>query len=446
MANETRRLRRTLGLRAVVLFGLAYMAPMIVYGTFGVLAAKTAGTVPAAYILALVAILLTAYSYGRMAALHPVSGSAYTYTRRSFNAHIGFLVGWAVLLDYFFLPMVIWLIGAAYLAAAMPDMPSWIWVVAFIVLTSSVNIIGIHFADKVNYVLMVVQLLIVAAFVSLCVRYVWLAFGVDSLVSIEPFFKPDVSFSMALAGAAVAAYSFLGFDAVSTLAEETIEPRKTMPRAITLIALVCGGIVIVAAYFAQLVHPSGAFRNEDAAAFEIAKMVGGDIFVTLFLIGLVLTQFTAGLSAQSSTGRLLFAMGRDGVLPRRLFGYLHPVFRTPMLGLMLSGLVGVLAVGLDESTSTSFINFGAFTAFTFVNLSVIAVFVTKRSGQGPGGLLFWVAIPALGALCDVWLLASLDGPALMLGSIWLCLGFLYLLYLTRLFRRPPPEMRMEEAE
>ena len=104
-------LRRSLGLPAVILFGLAYMAPIIVYGTFGILAEKSQGTVAMSYLLALVAVLLTAISYGRMANLYPVAGSAYSYTRRAIGAHVGFLVGWAVLLDYFFIPMVIWLIG-----------------------------------------------------------------------------------------------------------------------------------------------------------------------------------------------------------------------------------------------------------------------------------------------------------------------------------------------
>jgi putrescine importer len=102
-------LDRSLGLRSIVLFGLAYMAPMIVLGTFGAIAEETGGAVPSAYVLALIAMLFTAYSYGRLAATYPVAGSAYTYVRRAIDDRVGFLVGWATLLDYFFLPMVIWL-------------------------------------------------------------------------------------------------------------------------------------------------------------------------------------------------------------------------------------------------------------------------------------------------------------------------------------------------
>ena len=146
-------LKRTLGLPSVLLFGLAYMAPLIVYGTYGVLAKASDDTAALAYLLALVAIAFTALSYGKLARLYPVAGSAYTYTRKTFSAHLGFLVGWATLLDYFFLPMVIWLIGAAYLNAAFPTVPTWIWIVAFIVLTSALNIVGIELAARFNIVL-----------------------------------------------------------------------------------------------------------------------------------------------------------------------------------------------------------------------------------------------------------------------------------------------------
>src|SRR5471030_2681753 len=150
-------LKRTLGLPSVLLFGLAYMAPLIVYGTYGVLAKASDDTAALAYLLALVAIAFTALSYGKLARLYPVAGSAYTYTRKTFNAHLGFLVGWAILLDYFFLPMVIWLIGTAYLATVFPAVPDWAWVLGFIILTTGINILGVAVAEKVNLALMILQ-------------------------------------------------------------------------------------------------------------------------------------------------------------------------------------------------------------------------------------------------------------------------------------------------
>jgi putrescine importer len=433
-------LKRTLGLPSVLLFGLAYMAPLIVYGTYGVLAKASDDTAALAYLLALVAIAFTALSYGKLARLYPVAGSAYTYTRKTFNAHLGFLVGWATLLDYFFLPMVIWLIGAAYLNAAFPTVPTWIWIVAFIVLTSALNIVGIELAARFNIVLMVVQLAIVGLFVALCWHYASAAAGPGGIALAEPFFKGHVPFASTMAGAAIAAYSYLGFDAVSTLTEETIDPKKNMPRAILWIALIGGAIFVLAAYTMQLAHPGVEFKDTDSAAFEVAKMIGGDVFVTVFLAGLILAQFASGISAQASVGRLLYAMGRDEILPKRVFGFIHPKFKTPAINIAIAGIVGLIALKLDVATSTSFINFGAFLAFTAVNLCVVRIYLSGDHGDKKIGVIGGLVFPLIGAVADIWLLASLEKTALVLGAIWFVIGLVYLCWITRLFRQAPPEV------
>jgi putrescine importer len=439
-------LTRSLTLRSVVLFGLAYMTPLIVLGTFGVVATTTNGVVPTAYLLALVAMLFTAYSYGRMATAYPVAGSAYTYVRRAIEPRIGFLVGWATLLDYFFLPMVIWLIGGAYLQAKFPGVPGWLWILAYIVITTVLNLLGIKTAERVNDLLMVFQILVIAIFVVLSLRHVVHVGGASALAGGTPFLHHGTTFSGISDGAAIAAYSFLGFDAVTTLTEETIDPKRTMPRAILLTALIGGAIFVGVAYTTQLTHPGSTFHDSSSAAFEIAKTIGGDLFSSIFLAGLVVAQFASGIAAQASTSRLLFAMGRDSVLPRRLFGYVHARFRTPAFNILLTGVVGLVALRLSVATSTSFINFGAFTAFTFVNLSVIATYVRERRAGARGGVLRDVAIPAVGALVDLWLLLHLDARAQTLGLIWLAIGIAYLAYLTRFFRAAPPELEFTEDE
>jgi putrescine importer len=438
--DTPRTLTRSLTLRSVVLFGLAYMAPLIVLGTFGVVATTTNGVVPTAYLLALAAMLFTAYSYGRMATAYPVAGSAYTYVRRAIEPRVGFLVGWATLLDYFFLPMVIWLIGGAYLQAKFPGVPFWAWILAYIASTTVLNVLGIRTAERVNDLLMVFQILVIAIFVLLSLRHVVHVGGASALAGSTPFVHHGTTFSGISDGAAIAAYSFLGFDAVTTLTEETVDPKRTMPRAILLTALIGGAIFIVVAYATQLAHPGSAFKDSSSAAFEIARAIGGDLFSSIFLAGLVVAQFASGIAAQASTSRLLYAMGRDSVLPHRLFGYVHPRFRTPAFNILLTGVIGLIALRLNVATSTSFINFGAFTAFTFVNLSVIATFLRDRRAGTSGRLLPNVLVPAVGALVDLWLLIHLDGRALTLGLIWLALGIAYLAYLTRGFRNAPPEM------
>ncbi|PTR25962.1 APC family permease [Pseudomonas sp. GV085] len=438
------RLQRTLSLGSVVLFGIAYMTPIIVLGTFGILAQSTVGMVPAAYLAALVAMFFTAMSYGRMASAFPVAGSAYSYVRKAISPKLGFIAGWAVLLDYLFLPMAIWLIGAAYLNSAFPAVPQWIWVLAFIGITSAINIVGLKLANGINALLMLVQFLVLIAFVALCVHYV----GGDAstpLWSIKPFFNGDMQMPLIMSGAAIACYSFLGFDAVSTLTEETRDPRRTIPRAIMLITLIGGLTFVGVSYFVQIAHPSFQFDSVDSAAYEIARNIGGDLFVSIFLIGLIVGQFASGLSAQASGSRLLYAMGRDGVLPKAFFGTLHERFGTPINSILLCAVVALLALKLDVTTSTSFINFGAFLAFSLVNLSVIFHYWIGGEKKGLREFVLFLLFPFIGLAADLWLMVSLDHLAVYLGLSWLAIGVVYLAVLTGGFRRQPPEMDFQEA-
>lgn len=168
-------LKRTLGPFSVLLFGLAFLAPLIVFGTYGVITQASGNTTAMAYLIAAIGVVFTALSYGRLVRVFPVAGSAYTYTRKMLSANLGFMVGWAALLDYFFIPMLIWLLGASYLNMAFPEVPQWVWIIGFIVSTSLLNILGIQVANRFNVLLMVAQLAIIVVFISLCVHYIELA-------------------------------------------------------------------------------------------------------------------------------------------------------------------------------------------------------------------------------------------------------------------------------
>lgn len=437
---HTAHLQQSLHLRSVVLFGLAYMAPIIVLGIFGVIAEKSDGASAGSYLVATVAMLFTALSYGLMAKHFPVAGSAYTYVRKALDTRVGFLVGWAILLDYLFLPLVIWLIGGAYLQGQFPGVPFWVWIVAFIVITSVLNILGLKVADRANFVLMTFQMLILALFVAFAIAH--LVHHSQSLVSTTPFVGGS-GFGAITSGAAVAAYSFLGFDAVSTLTEETYDAERNIPRAIVLVALIGGAIFVVVSYFVTLVSPGGTFANADNLASDIAKTIGGSAFSAFFLAGLIIGQFTSGLAAQAAVSRLLYAMGRDSVLPRPVFGWISKRFHTPVINICIAGAIGLAAIFLDVATSTSFINFGAFTAFTLVNLSVVGYFVRHRGDHlNP---LRYVLLPLVGAAIDLYLLTQLDSKALVLGLSWLAIGIVYLLVLTRGLTRRPPEMTLADV-
>lgn len=437
--SET-RLSRTLTLPSLVLFGLAYLAPLIVLGIFGVIAETTHGTASAAYLVALIAMMFTAHSYGRMAVAHPVAGSAYTYVRRSIEPRTGFLVGWTMLLDYLFLPLVIWLIGGSYLTAQFPGVPVGVWVVLYMLVTTVLNVLGIQVADKANFVLMAFQVLVIVIFVVLCAVAVAGDRGASGLLSVEPFWNSSTQLTAVTAGAAIAAYSFLGFDAITTLTEEAVEPKKNMPRAILLIALIGGAIFVIVSYATQLVHPGGSFPDPDSAASEIALQIGGAFFAAVFLAGLVIAQFASGIAAQASASRLLYAMGRDGTLPKAFFGRLNRKFHTPVLNLLLTGVIGLGGMFMDVATSTSFINFGAFIAFTAVNVSVIFHFFRERRRGVRHSVIAYVVLPVIGAIISIFLITRLDSNALIVGVSWFCLGVVVLGIITKGFRKAPPAM------
>lgn len=353
-----------------------------------------------------------------------------------------------MLLDYIFLPMVIWLIGASYLEQEFPSVPSWAWIVGFIAITSALNIVGLQVADKVTFGLMLFQVVVLASFIYLSYRSIVGSGGAGAVLSLSPFTGHNAQMSNILAGSAIAAYSYLGFDAVTTMSEETRNPQRDVPRAIMLVALIGGIVFVSAAYFVQLVHPSFIFTDESSAGFEIAQQIGGNLFAAFFIGGLCVSQFTSGIAAQASASRLLYAMGRDGVLPHKVFGRLSRRFSTPIINIVLIGCIGMVALFLNVATSTSFVNFGAFTAFTLVNLSVIVSYVkmspAERKGRMRGGVIRNVVLPALGAISCFYLLVHLDSNAVILGLSWLVVGVVILLVLTRGLRTNPPEMNSQE--
>lgn len=437
------RLTAKLSLMSIVVFGVAYMAPAIVIQTFGVIASRSNGATPTAYLIAGAAMSLTALSYGKMARIFPSSGSAYTYARKMINPHIGFLVGWAILLDYFFLPMVAWLVTAVFIGAQFPAVPLWVWLVLVIVVTTAVNILGIVLADRVNKTLLTLTLAGMAAFVILCVAHLNAA-APASLTA--PLWNSSTSIAIVSSGAAVAAYSFLGFDAISTLSEETVNPKRNIPRGILLTVIVGTLIFVVVSYVMQLVHPGGSFKDPSAAAFPMFMLVGGPVFANIVNLVILAGSFASCIAVQASTSRLMFVMGRDGVLPRRFCGRLHAKLKTPVLNLLLVAAVGTIALILSVDTATSFINFGAFLTFTMVNVCVIVHFMKQRHQRNSLSIVKFVILPFVGAAVDLYLLTQLGPIALYLGLSWLVIGIIYLAVLTKGFRRTPPEMSIEDPQ
>lgn len=441
MSDNT--LKRTMKLHHLVIFGVAFLTPMIAYTIYGVIATASHGVESGSICFAVIAMLFTALSYGHMAKAFPAAGSTYTYTRKAINAKLGVVAGWIVLLGYVFFPMAIWLIGASYFSAAVPAVPSWVWLIGFIVVTSLINIVGVEVGSKINFIMVSIQVVIIVAFLIFTIKAITEGMGEGTLASFSPFYNPDIDFSYTVAGAAAACYCFLGFDALTTFTEDTIDPTKNIPRSIILTLLVCGAIFLVVTYFTHLVHPSFDYPNPDNAAYDIAKQVAPSIFGGIFLIGTIAGQFAAGLSAQASGARLLYAMGRDGVLPKKFFGNLNHKTQTPVNAIILTGVVALFAVFLDVTKATAYINFGGFVAFFFVNISVIVYYFVKQKQRSVKGFFLYLVFPVLGALLCLYLLVHLDKIAIILGCAWTVAGIIYLLVLTKGLKEEPPELGID---
>lgn len=392
------RLRKSLKLWQVVMMGLAYLTPMTVFDTFGIVSGISDGHVPVSYLLALAGVLFTAISYGKLVRQFPEAGSAYTYAQKSINPHVGFMVGWSSLLDYLFLPMINVLLAKIYLSALFPEVPPWVWVVTFVAILTAANLKSVNLVANFNTLFVLVQISIMVVFIFLVVQGLHKGEGVGTVWSLQPFISENAHLIPIITGATIVCFSFLGFDAVTTLSEET----------------------------------------PDAALPEIALYVGGKLFQSIFLCTTFVNTLASGLASHASVSRLLYVMGRDNVFPERVFGYVHPKWRTPALNVIMVGIVALSALFFDLVTATALINFGALVAFTFVNLSVFNHF-WRRKGMNKSWKdhFHYLLMPLVGALTVGVLWVNLESTSLTLGLVWASLGGAYLWYLIRRYRKVP---------
>ena len=437
-ATKGASLRRSLGLWAIVGLGLGYMTPTVVFDTFGIVSDETKGAVPAAYLVALVVMLFTAVSYGKMAGAIPSAGSAYTYVRESIHPNLGFMVGWTSLIDYVLLPMVNCLIIRLYLEQVFPAVPSWIWVVLYCAGVTTLIYFTMRGTSNVNMILLVFAIVVMAVFVTMVVAQLANGAGDGTVASVKPFFHDGVTLGAVLTGATVVCFSFIGFDAVTMYAEEAKTPR-VMPRAILLTVLIGGAIFLIAAYFAQLRFPTNAPFGEftDDPLPQIGLIVGGPVFQAIFVSAGFAATLASGLASHASVSRMLLVMGRNNVLPRRFFGHIDGKTQTPTFNIILVGVISLLAATFSLELISAFINFGALIAFTFVNISVIAWFAIRQGRRRTfADIVRFIVLPGIGMLLTGILWVNLHADALIGGIVWAVIGFAYLLFLTRGFRRP----------
>ncbi|HKU29966.1 MAG TPA: APC family permease [Arthrobacter sp.] len=435
--------RRVLGVPSLVLLGLVYMVPLTIFSTYGIVVELTGGRLSAAYAVTLVVMLFTARSYGRMAQAFPFGGSAYIYTARSFGPALGFMAGWSLLLDYLLLPMINYLLIGIYLNAAFPIVPPWLFMLVSIVAVTALNILGITAIAKANFVVVGLQALFIVLFVGMGLSSIA---GTGHVDLMAPFTGTGGAegISPVLAGSAILCLSYLGFDAVSTFAEETRNPTRNVPRAIMLTTVLAGVIFLGLAYISHLVHPVSTFANVDSAANDVIGAAGGNLLVAFFTAAYIAGSLGSALTSQASVSRIIHSMGRGRVFPAAL-GRLHPRFGTPVLPIVLTSCVSLLALVLDLLTVSSLISFGALVAFSAVNVCVIKHYFFDRKARGFKGMVQNLVLPAVGFVLTVWLWTSLSGLSITVGLCWAGLGLVYLAFLTRGFRRPAPQLELDHA-
>jgi putrescine importer len=436
-------LRRVLGVPSLVLFGLVYIVPLTVFTTYGIVVQESGGRLSVAYLVTLAAMVFTARSYARMAAAYPVAGSTYAYTQRTFGAPIGFLAGWSLLLDYLFLPMLNYLVIGIYLNAAIPAVPAWVWILIMIVIVTVLNIVGIVSVARANMLIIALQAVFIVVFIVLaCVTLS----GSGTIDLMAPLTGDNTApgYSPVFAGAAILCLSFLGFDAVSTLSEEANEPTRSVPRAIMIATVTAGLMFVVLSYVSQLVFPSNQFADVDSGSLDVMKTAGGQFLSTFFTAAYVAGALGSAITSQASVARILYAMGRDGILPRPVFGHIPPRFTTPTYAILVVSVVSLGAIWIDLGDLASIVSFGALVAFSAVNLTVIKHYFVDAEERGGGGFVNNLLLPLIGFLLTVWLWTNLSGLALKVGLIWLAIGFVWLLVVTRAFQRPTPVLAMEE--
>jgi amino acid transporter len=433
-------LKRVLGVPSLVLFGMVYMVPLTVFTTYGIVTQLTGGRLSVAYLVTLAAMVFTARSYARMSAAYPVAGSAYAYTQKSFGAPVGFLAGWSLLLDYLFLPMLNYLVIGIYMSAAIPAVPPWVWILIAVVVVTILNIVGIVSVARANFLLLALQLIFIVVLVVMAFVTITRTGNVDLIAP----FKGDGTVGGAspiFAGAAILCLSFLGFDAVSTLSEEAKDPTRTVPKAIMIATVGCGLIFFGLSYISQLVFPSNQFADVDAGSTDVMLAAGGQFLNVFFTAAYVAGCIGSALTSQASVARILFAMGRDGILPRKVFGHVSLRYATPTFAILVVSVISLAALWIELGFLASIVSFGALVAFSAVNLTVIKHYFIDK---GEKNVLNNVVLPVIGFALTVWLWFNLSWLTLEVGLIWLAIGLAWLLFMTRGFQRPTPVLELEE--
>lgn len=418
-------LKRSLSIRDLVVFGIVFMSPVSSMSLFGVMSLTSQGHNFLSYVFGFIAMLFTAYSYGRMVIAYPIAGSTYSYTQRAVNPKLGFIAGWVMLLDYFLIPMLLYVVSANFANALIPSIPIWAWVLIYLLPVTLINLIGVEVAAKVNFIMTAFMIAAVLAFVFAGIKFA-LTGATVGVFSLQAIYNPATfSWTGILSGSVLAVSCYLGFDAITTLSEEANETSNRISSAIIIACVIETIIYLCVAYFGTLVVPDfNSFSNPDTAFFDIALKVGGSALQTFVTLVITISGASTALAGQSAASRLLYGMGRDNLIPAKFFAYLHPKYKTPTHSILFMAIVGCIgALTLSMGTLAEMVTFGGLFGFMCVNLSVINhYFIKNKSGK----IIAHVLFPLIGIVVCAFILFGMSHLAKTVGFTWMGLGIIYL--------------------
>lgn len=430
------QLKRALTTRDLIIYGMIFMLPIAPYAVFGLVWEASKGMVPLAYLVGLVGMFFTALSYAAMSRAFPLAGSVYTYAQRGLHETAGFFSGWLILLDYILVPALLYLFSAVALRPIFPAVPAWLWLTGFISFNAIVNLLGIEFTARVNRYMLAMELSTLALFVVLGLMALYRGAGAGAL-TLKPIYNPQVFSWSTVAGAtSIAVLSFLGFDGISTLSEESRGNQGAIGRATVWSLLLVGALFMLQTWIATDLAQGMRFSSPDTAFYEVAERAGGVWLRLLTILAIVIAQAIANaMAAQAAVSRILFAMARDGKLPA-ILAKVHPRFQTPYVSTLAVALVSLLvglffAARVDDLTQV--VNFGALSGFVLLHLSVVNHYLVRgRSGDWLRHLIF----PLTGLIIILYVLYEMDRAAKILGACWIGIGIVYYAALALRSKKP----------
>jgi putrescine importer len=441
-------LRRVLSRRDLILYGLVILTPTAPFPVYGIVQQTSHGHAALSYLVAMVAMLFTAASYGKMSSAFPSAGSTYTYAQRALNPHIGFLAGWAMILDYFLIPLLSVIYASLTANRLFPQIPYAAWAILFTVAITATNIRGIRVTTRAGNVMMVLMTACAILLVFLGMRLLLARGGMNALFRIEALYDPGTfQLRPLMLGAAIASLSYIGFDAISTLAEDTVDPERDISTATVLVCVFQTVFCFVIVYVCALVWPDWrSYPESETVILDIGRIIGGPWMLGFVSFILLVAGLASALTGQAGASRLLLGMGRDGVISRRIFAHVDPRFSTPTRSVYLMGAFSLVAsLVMRFQLAVELLNFGAFVGFILVNLSVIRHFYIRGNQRSGSALFTNLLFPLAGALVCSYVWISLSPKAQIAGFIWLAIGAAYLGFLTRGFRTAPRELTSLKA-